>query len=454
MWGRNMNRFWIYRVSVLIFLLIAASGCSKKDEIKEIGDAQVQTASPSAVSADPESNDIELHPVKLGEEGKWTGAEKEVVSDGNHNYVVYHSSDRKEIWIVMIDPKTIEDYGEKLVIPEQIDGGIVTKLGDDYYGNEEENDYERDCFYKNIFGYGSEPAHEADAWFPGLERIKSIYLPDTIDTISASCFSGFRGLESFCFPDKVKKVVESVFYGDDKLKEMFLPEKMEEFDVDSVEGCKSLSKISISLKNQYYSVVDDSSLMEKKKKRLVLSASREGKTYHVPKNTDIIGRFSARNLVVKKYAFSDSVIKIEKYGLDGLHADRIASPENNMIGMDGSCLFYRKDGRLIAMISKDGVVKISPNIRRIKGGLSIVNGDVRMLIIPKNVKMMDDTWGTNLHTDIKFMGNNPPRVENKKNGIGLPVTGNIYVKKNAYGRYKRWLKDNNGEEHLEQLCEY
>ncbi len=52
------------------------------------------------------------------------------------------------------------------------------------------------------------------------------------------------------------------------------------------------------------------------------------------------------------------------------------------------------------------------------------------------------------------MGNNPPRVENKKNGIGLPVTGNIYVKKNAYGRYKRWLKDNNGEEHLEQLCEY
>jgi len=128
------------------------------------------------------------------------------------------------------------------VIPEEIDGVAVTSIGD--------------CLFADYGGVS--------------ETLKSVTLPESIQTIGYEAFYNCAGLTEIKIPSQVKVIHYHTFYNCKSLTDVTLPDALQEIETMAFSHCESLSKIAFpdGLKNiatmafEYCSALDEISLPE------------------------------------------------------------------------------------------------------------------------------------------------------------------------------------------------
>ena len=94
---------------------------------------------------------------------------------------------------------------------------------------------------------GVAPFNPAGNWsiFLFLQKLRSITLPDNIDTIEKYTFANCRELINVVIPFSVKSIGESAFSGCSKLPRLHLPEGMKEINSYTFNNCTSLVDMTI-----------------------------------------------------------------------------------------------------------------------------------------------------------------------------------------------------------------
>lgn len=118
-----------------------------------------------------------------------------------------------ESYIVTGFIEDIEEYPDKIVIPEKHKGKPVTKLG--------------------------------AAAFRGRTEITTVELPDTITEISTNVFKGCSSLTEINLPDSITMIGMGTFEGCKKLASITLPSGITNIPESLFNGCESLTEITI-----------------------------------------------------------------------------------------------------------------------------------------------------------------------------------------------------------------
>lgn len=128
-------------------------------------------------------------------------------------------ADLKTVWTITKKSKTtckLSNYkgnAETLSIPETYNGLTITEISKSYIDGD------------------------------NYDSVKRIVLPDTVEEISANCFSNCKNLESIDLGKGLKRIGKSPFMGCKKLKEVVLPKGVKSTTKWMFRDCKSLEKI-------------------------------------------------------------------------------------------------------------------------------------------------------------------------------------------------------------------
>lgn len=82
----------------------------------------------------------------------------------------------------------------------------------------------------------------------------------------------------------------------------------------------------------------------------------------------------------------------------------------------------------------------------------LIGKEIDRVEIPESLKYLRGTWLDMVDANdctYVFEGENPPRlVEPSESTSMVPIGQKIFVPKEAFGKYKKWLKKNGGEKNL------
>lgn len=134
------------------------------------------------------------------------------------------------------------DMPNRLVIPSSYNGKSVTKIGDTFGGNTENDCLNRSVEEIVLPNTITEIGKYAFFYYSSL---RSVTIPSSVQTIGALSFAGCGELESITIPDGVRSLDQS-FYRCTKLVSVTIPASMESFDYSTFGFCESL--ISITFK--------------------------------------------------------------------------------------------------------------------------------------------------------------------------------------------------------------
>ena len=122
---------------------------------------------------------------------------------------------------------------ENVVIPAEIDGKIATKISDEF-------------FYVESEGKGLKT----------FLKVKSIVIPEGIETIGKSAFSVCYALEKITLPNSLKTIEASAFDTCFSLKTINIPDNITSIPSDLFSTKISLEYIEVGSNNQNYSSID------------------------------------------------------------------------------------------------------------------------------------------------------------------------------------------------------
>ena len=148
---------------------------------------------------------------------------------------------------------------KKIVVPEEIDGVKVTKIG-----NRGQNYYEHIGFtssYVEKIVLPNTITEIGDDAFASCINLKKINIPDSVASIGSHAFWNCRSLESINIPDCCTWINEMTFFNCKSLKSISLPSHLLGIDRSSFEGC-GVEKIIIpgSVSKIAYDVFRESKL--------------------------------------------------------------------------------------------------------------------------------------------------------------------------------------------------
>ncbi|MDO4942004.1 MAG: leucine-rich repeat domain-containing protein [Lachnospiraceae bacterium] len=382
----------------------------------------------------------------------WNYEEAVEMKSGAFTFHAYVSGDESKCWIYLIDVDKEKGDTSDLELPSEIEGKKVTRIG--YAELSEPSE-----FRKNIFGIRVERVHNIDGYDKKLEGITKVTIPDSVTEIQATCFSGLRYLSSIKIPDGVHKLKSETFYGCERLKSVTLPKNLDSFHADALEDCSALKTLKISSENEKYEVIDGM-LMIKNKHELIFVVA-EKKTVKIPEGVITIGNRAFINSGAQNVLISSTVKNIGSQALENENIKNIKiAKDNKNFAISGQCIYAKGDDRLVvAMPNKKGFLRISNRIRKLDDTYSIAGGDVRIVVLSRN---LEEVRGTGLSFSynemlkkVYFTGGIPPKVSDVKDGsCPLPISANIYVPKNAEDSYKEWYKDNDCYDHVESWNTY
>ena len=148
----------------------------------------------------------------------------------------------------------ITDYigdDTELVIPEEIDGKIVTVIGE------------------NAFAF--------------CETLIEIRIPDSVEVIDDYCFWGCYNLASITIPDSVMEIGNNAFDACERLINATIGKGVRTIGELPFCNCISLKSISVDIENTAYSSDESGALFDKNKTTLIAyPAGNENTTYVIP----------------------------------------------------------------------------------------------------------------------------------------------------------------------------
>lgn len=165
--------------------------------------------------------------------------------------------------------------------------------------------------------------------FWGCENLKSITIPDSVETIGLSAFYNCAALEQITIPESVKRIAYQAFYNCAKLKNIHIPANVTKIEEQAFTGCTSLERITVSAENTKYTAQSGVLFNKDKTKLFVYPTAKSAKTYTVPQTVRAIDDSAfyscskLQNLKIKanvksihEFAFSNCTA-LKKISVDG-----------------------------------------------------------------------------------------------------------------------------------------
>ena len=172
---------------------------------------------------------------------------------------------------------TIIEYNgteANLIIPEKIDGYIVTELGNGRHVDSTINSFS--VFSKSY-------------------TIKTVKLPNSMKKIASMAFKGCKNLESVELNNGLETIGNQAFYECEKINIINIPRTVKEIknncDINSFYGCTALSNINVDTNNQYFSSIDGVLFNKEKSVLIAYPSAKENTEYTIPETvTQVFGR--------------------------------------------------------------------------------------------------------------------------------------------------------------------
>lgn len=218
----------------------------------------------------------------LAEDDIFTFEDYEFFTSGNYQYRILENGSA-EITMYVGDDET-------LVIPDLIDGKVVTSIGEVSF----------------VWG----------------EKLTSVFIPDTVVSIGEQAFSGCHNLASVSIPDSVASIGSGAFTLCANLTCISIPDSVTSIGANPFDSCVNLRKINVSPDHPTLAVIDGA-LFYKPDKKLIYVPLQLSE-YSIPVGTRTIGNraFSyCDNLT--SVLIPDSVSSIEHFAFS--YCDSLAS---------------------------------------------------------------------------------------------------------------------------------
>lgn len=343
---------------------------------------------------------------------KSVAATDEILSE-NWEYVV--NDDNTTITIIKY--KGTDSY---LDIPSQIDGYVVTGLGN---GNRVDATHNTYSVFK--FGY----------------CINEIRLPDTMKKIAHSAFVGCKNLTDIELNEGLEVIGDQAFIGCKKLKDLDIPSTVQsltnDININPFDGCSSLENIMVNENNQYFS--SSEGVLFNKEKTVMISypEAKKEKSYVIPEsvvkvfgnainNANLESLYISKNInsmkANKEYSWAQNIWAIT--GSPNLNniivdeANKLFSSESGVLyNADKSKLIFYPSGKkenyfnIPSTVNSCETTFSNPYVEKIK--INALISDVSFLMNMQNLK--------NIEVDEK----NSNYMQ--KNGVLFNKGGNIII---------------------------
>ena len=127
-----------------------------------------------------------------------------------------------------------DDFDGSVVIPAEIDGLPVTKIGERALGND----------FLTSVTIPDSVTEIGKYTFSNCSSLASIKIPDSVTSIGDYAFKG-SGLKSVIIPDGVTKIGEYAFQSCSELTEITLPDSITDIGIFAFSDCSSLKSVTI-----------------------------------------------------------------------------------------------------------------------------------------------------------------------------------------------------------------
>ena len=343
-----------------------------------------------------------------------------------------YKNTKKGVWITKITPLSSKGIS-KLNIPAKIKGKKVVKLGNT--NDKDTTDYTT----LNLFGVRIGYYEEGGIHIPSnpkvhkrVAKIKKIRIPDSVVSITPSCFFDVQEGKEINIPKGVKREVVNQFTRV-KWKKVKISSKNKTYKVKS--GCL-LSKNGKILYGLVY-----------KKKRAVVPKTvteiNTADTRDTVENSRGDHGMSFRGCEILVLPKSVKKISIFSYSMMKVEVD---SASKYFASKDGS-VYSKKDGTLVWLYQTDGIYNIPDGVKEIPYDFGTY-GKAKKIIIPASVKKVSNIVQ---YCGIKAPiivcnGKEPPTLlkeqTNSVVGLGDEVNVKVYVPKGCKDAYeKMWQID-------------
>ena len=357
-------------------------------------------------------------------------AEAKAYKAGKFKY--QYKNTKKGVWITKITPLSSKGIS-KLNIPAKVKGKKVVKLG-----NTNDKDT-TDHTTLNLFGVRIGYYEEGGIYTPSnpkvhkrVAKIKKIRIPDSVVSITPSCFFDVQEGKEINIPKSVKKEGANQFTRV-KWKKVKISSKNKTYKVKS--GCL-LSKNGKILYGLVY-----------KKKRVVVPKTvteiNTADTRDTVENSIGDHGMSFRGCEILVLPKSVKKISIFSYSMMKVEVD---SASKYFASKDGS-VYSKKDGTLVWLYQTDGIYNIPDGVKEIPYDFGTY-GKAKKIIIPASVKKVSNIVQ---YCGIKAPiivcnGKEPPTLlkeqTNSVVGLGDEVNVKVYVPKGCKDAYeKTWVID-------------
>lgn len=117
------------------------------------------------------------------------------------------------------------------------DGSKLVRIGEDAFARSLLTDisFEGNTVLKEISGYA----------FRDSSRLKSLVLPESVETVGAYAFGDCRSLQEIVLPDGLKYIAEYAFEGCSSLHELKIPDGIETIGPGILSGCTGLTSLTM-----------------------------------------------------------------------------------------------------------------------------------------------------------------------------------------------------------------
>lgn len=331
------------------------------------------------------------------------------------------SADGKYCWITKLD--VLDEYkSDKLEFPKEMNGSVLIRIGFDVRDVKKNAP---DVRY-SVFGSSLSDNFEYPQRFKSIQHIA---LPDSVQSIEDGTFVGLYSLKTINGPKELKRIGVGAFNDCSGITEFEIGEYVSEIGLGAFRNCGRLGKIHISANNKKY-YEQGGFVIDKEQKQAVMA---------IPGKKELVIPSSVNSF--RKNCFE--VCKIKRIDLE--------SGENRFI-KNGNYIYRKNNKALLLGIVNEKTAIIPESIEELNQDSILIGEDIDRVEMPESLKYLRGAWLDMVDADdctYVFKSENPPRfVEPSESTSMVPIGQKIFVPKQSFEKYEKWLKKNGGEMNL------
>lgn len=336
-------------------------------------------------------------------------------------YYLKKTTDDKYSWLTKVEVMD-KEKAEKMNIPDEIDGTTLLRIGFDTreIGEGQEIGY-------NLFGNTIEVDRIVYKTSDEMKRIQEINIPDSVQSIEEYTFAGVFSIKHMKLPQNLKQLGGDSFLDCTSLADIEIGEKLEELQPTAFRGCDRLDHIRISADNSSY--YEQGGFIINRTGREAVMAIPGKKDLMIPEDVQTFGKQCFASSNVKQ-------IDIEE--------------RNSILAKEDDCIYRQDNNALVIGIVKNGILSISDKVKELNQDSLLAGEKVKRIEISPSLVYLRGAWLDMVGTeecDYVFYGDKAPQiVEPSESTSMVPIVEKIMVPKKALSQYKKWLKENGGDE--------